>query len=390
MQNIPEIIHPSRKRNGLFVKSRRLPLLFILPLICALFGGCKDKEEIKVYRVSKPEPDTSTPESPAMSGMPPMGAPMESNATAGQPSQFTGTPPSDWEAQPLSSMRQASYLVKGENGATADISLVVLAGSAGGILENINRWLSQLGQPAISAEQLALKAQHVTLPLGDVTVVDLEGLPQGAEPSKDGRIIAGIASSESRTIFFKMRGNAALAESQKDAFIKWIGTVRMTEAAAGPDTSAPAGPAASTISPAVSEKPQIKWETPEAWKSVAPSSMRYASFGVSGPNNESADVSVSVFGGEGGGDLDNVNRWRTQIGLEALRDGDLKSLVVPVHCKDGEILTVDMTGPKARILAGWARIDGKSWFFKLIAPAQLASDQKAGFVKFLQSVQFHP
>ena len=79
-----------------------------------------------------------------------------------------------------------------------------------------------------------------------------------------------------------------------------------------------------------------------------------------------------------------------QVGLGEVGDAELKSLIVPVQGKGGEILTVDMTGPKGRILAGWARIDGKSWFFKLLAPDRLAGAEKAGFVKFLESVQFHP
>lgn len=376
-----------------------------LLLLCACFSGCKDKDEVKVYRVSKAEAEVTPPhdsmhESPGMGGLPPMGAPMDAMAPAGQPSEVTGTPPANWEVQPLSSMRLASYLVKGENGATADISLVVLAGSAGGVLDNVNRWLSQLGKPAITGEQLAQMAQHATSPFGDVTVVDLEGLPAGADAAKDGRIIAGIASGEGKSYFFKMRGNAPLAESQKEGFIQWIGTVRMTEAAAepvaptSPVATAPAvAPAASVVAPAPgadSEKQPIKWEVPEGWKSVPPSAMRYASFAVAGQNGESADISVSFFGGDGGGDLGNVNRWRSQIGLGEVGADDLKALIAPVNGKDGEILTVDMTGPKARVLAGWARVDGKSWFFKLTAPDQLAGGEKAGFVKFLESVQFHP
>ena len=58
--------------------------------------------------------------------------------------------------------------------------------------------------------------------------------------------------------------------------------------------------------------------------------------------------------------------------------------------KDNEILTVDMAGPKGRILAGWAKLEGNTWFFKLIAPEKLAAAEKAGFLKFLGSVQLHP
>ena len=211
----------------------RANLCVALLLAAALFSGCKDKDAIKVYRVSKGEreslaPQTSEPARGGMGALPPMAAP---GAPSARPTQVTGTAPANWEAQPLTPMRQASFLVKGDDGATADISLVALAGTAGGVLDNVNRWLSQLGQPAITAEQLANTAQHVGSAFGDVTVVDLAGLPEGADAAKDGRIVAGIASGEGKTYFFKMRGNAALVESQKDGFIRWIGTVRASESA---------------------------------------------------------------------------------------------------------------------------------------------------------------
>jgi hypothetical protein len=221
------------------MKLFRVLLSFGLISACPWLSGCKDKDEIKVYRVSKAEQGSPPPQSPASAGleargMPPVTVPMGSGAPqAGQP-QITDTPPPDWAAQPLSSMRLASYLVKGDNGAIADISLVALAGTAGGILDNVNRWLSQLGRPAITADQLAQMARRLPSPLGEVTVVDLEGLPAGADAAKDGRIIAGIVSGDTGTFFFKMRGSAALAGSQKPAFVQWIGTVRMAGTGSGP------------------------------------------------------------------------------------------------------------------------------------------------------------
>lgn len=333
-----------------------------------------------------------------MGALPQMAAPADMAAPAAQAPRVSGTTPPDWEAQPLSAMRQASYLVKGANGATADISLVALAGPAGGALDNVNRWLSQLGQPAITAEQLARKAEHATSPLGDVTVVDIEGLPDGADASKDGRIIAGIVAADGKSWFFKMRGNSALAASQKEGFIRWIGTVRVGGDAGGAEAVAPAGSPAGPAAPAGHEamvapsagQEQLKWEVPASWTPAAPKSMRYASFSAAGENGETADISVSVFGGDGGGDLGNVNRWRSQIGLGDVDEASLKSLVVPVAGKDGEILTVDMSGPKGRILAGWAQTGGRTWFFKLTAPDALAGKEKAAFVKFLGSVKFQP
>lgn len=116
--------------------------------LAALLASCEQKSEIKVYRVSKaPLEEAAADQQNAM----PTNA--GSPAAPGGMAQ-TGAPPiaapSQWEPQPLSQMRQASFLVKGDHGAVADISLVTLGVSAGDILENVNRWLSQLEQPPIN------------------------------------------------------------------------------------------------------------------------------------------------------------------------------------------------------------------------------------------------
>src|SRR5947199_9689585 len=76
--------------------------------------------EIKVYRVSKepleqsaPQQQDAMPTNTAAPRMPSGLTALADTAVATQP---------NWEAQPLSQMRQASFLVKGDNGAVADIS----------------------------------------------------------------------------------------------------------------------------------------------------------------------------------------------------------------------------------------------------------------------------
>ena len=115
--------------------------------------------------------------------------------------------------------------------------------------------------------------------------------------------------------------------------------------------------------------------------------MRVASFAVSGPNGQSLDVSISALEGDGG-DLQNVNRWRGQIGLPEISEAEMKALIVPVKAKDGDMSTVNMGGPKARILAGWTKHNGLCWFFKMTGPDALADAEKQHFAEFLQSVEF--
>src|SRR5262249_29645653 len=107
----------------------------------------------------------------------------------------------------------------------ADISFVSLGTGAGNVLENVNRWLDQLGQPPITEEKLGKIAQRLHTPLGDLIVVDLAGLPKDADPARDGRIVSAMLTTADLTLFFKRRGNADLTETQKGASIRWVAAV---------------------------------------------------------------------------------------------------------------------------------------------------------------------
>src|SRR6266498_4597675 len=115
-----------------------------------LLASCEKNLEIKVYRVSKAPLEESAsqqqqamPTNTAAPRMPGGLAPTAANAV---------TTPPNWEPQSLSQMRQASFLVKDDKGAVADVSFVSLGTSAGNVLDNVNRWLSQIGQPPIDEE----------------------------------------------------------------------------------------------------------------------------------------------------------------------------------------------------------------------------------------------
>lgn len=342
-----------------------------------LLGGCeRSDQQIKVYRVAKAPLDATPPADATR----PTNASSPSSMPGAVPiTPMTAAVPPNWEPQPLSEMRQASFLVHGENGAVADISFVTLGPAAGNILDNVNRWLGQLAQPPIAADKLAGTIQQLPTARGDIAIVDLAGKPENGDSSKDGRIIGAIASDEGRIAFFKMRGNTALVSAQKENFLKWVSSSRPANSTASV-TATPA-PRANT------EQPQLKWEVPPGWTQAATSAMRYASFAVE-KNGEKADISVVTFPGDGGADAENVNRWRQQVGLPAVEASALNSMIVPVPAGEVSFSTVDMAGATARVLAGWTRHDGRAWFFKLTGPQTVVEQEKAKFVKFLQSVRF--
>jgi hypothetical protein len=336
----------------------------------------RSDQQIKVYRVAKAPLEATTS---ADAAMPTNASSPSSLSTATPGTTMAGIVPPNWEPQPLSQMRQASFLVHGDNGAVADISFVTLGPAAGNILDNINRWLGQLAQPPITQDKLAGAIERL-LPTarGDVAVVDLSGQPENGDSSKDGRIIGAIAPEEGKTAFYKMRGNPALVGAQKENFLKRVSSLRGADSSASATTPA---------QPPSSDKPQVKWEVPPGWSPAPPAPMRYASFIVE-RNGEKADISVVTFTGEGGTDADNINRWRQQIGLPAAEASALNAMIVLVTAGGIKFSTVDLAGETARMLVGWTRRDGRAWFFKMSGPKTVVEQEKAKFIAFLQSVRF--
>ena len=153
-----------------------------------------------------------------------------------------------------------------------------------------------------------------------------------------------------------------------------------------PSPSMPGGMAAGMPSRDTST-PQLKWEIPQGWQQVPPSSMRYASFSA-GTDDSRIDISIVTFAGEGGSDADNVNRWRQQLQLPPMGPAGIASQVESVKSGDTVFSTVDIAGPNARTLAAWTRRDGRVWFLKATGPTAAVEKEKPNFVKFVQSVRF--
>jgi hypothetical protein len=138
--------------------------------------------------------------------------------------------------------------------------------------------------------------------------------------------------------------------------------------------------------------PSLKYKVPSGWQEVAPGEMRAASFRASGEGGKQADVSVIPLPGMAGGDLDNVNRWRGQVGLKAVPAEELAKLAQAVEIDHQPAQLYDQagenpaSGDKTRILAAITRKDGTAWFFKMTGEEALVAKQKAAFIEFLQSV----
>ena len=97
-------------------------------LFCSGCGPGDDK--ITVYRI----PKEAQPPDPQE----------EVAGNSGTPSEVHWKAPPAWEEQPASGFRKGSFLVRGANGETADVSVISFPATAGGLLANVNRWRDQL------------------------------------------------------------------------------------------------------------------------------------------------------------------------------------------------------------------------------------------------------
>ncbi|MBM4378592.1 MAG: hypothetical protein FJ086_04720 [Deltaproteobacteria bacterium] len=124
------------------------------------------------------------------------------------------TLPEGWTESRAGGMRYAT--LKPPSGA-AEISVVVLGGTAGGELANVNRWRGQLGLPALDEQAREAARKAVKSAAGEVSVYDFLGQGQPAS-----RMLVGHLSRDGSTWFLKLSGESAAVEAVRGAFVQVI------------------------------------------------------------------------------------------------------------------------------------------------------------------------
>ena len=94
---------------------------------------------------------------------------------------------------------------------------------------------------------------------------------------------------------------------------------------------------------AVADPRTIVWTAPSDWKQQKAGGMRIASYQVP----EGGDLSVIVLGGDGGGLVPNINRWRNQVGLDPLDDAAAKATLTEVKSAVGTFKVVKLVNPNS-------------------------------------------
>ncbi len=162
--------------------------------------------------------------------------------------------------------------------------------------------------------------------------------------------------------------------------------------------AAPGGPMsgnmAGTPVPTASDG-DLTWTAPAAWQARPASAMRKATFIIAGDApGEQAELAVTAFPGDVGGNLANVNRWRTQLQLPPITAGELGAALVPVEAGNLHAELAELVGPapvgdkpRQRVLGVIVPFNGATWFFKLSGPDALVAREKDAFLSFLKTLQ---
>ena len=129
----------------------------------------------------------------------------------------------------------------------------------------------------------------------------------------------------------------------------------------------------------------LAWKVPAGWSQQGASDMRVATL-IPPASKGKAELSIVQLGGDAGGDLANVNRWRGQLGLEPV--ASLAGQADTVGTPAGKTLVVELKGGAGQAMLAAILKDNEScWFFKLAGPSAVVAALKPEFRTFLRSLR---
>ena len=346
---------------------RRPHFSTLAALAAVALGGCK-REEIRVYSAAKEVAEVA-PKTADTAPTP--------TANVARP-QLAYTLPAGWQDAGASSVSLANFRIKTDAG-EGSVNITPLASMAGQEAAIVNMWREQVGQKPLAERELA--AALAPVEIGGVAgqLFEITGTRDGQTV----RIVTAFAHRDGASWFYKLQGPEALAAAQKPAFIEFLKTLRIKEGSAPAADVAQTAPVPPTADNAAAE-PQFKWKVPDGWQTLAPGQMQVAKFSVPAKDGAKAEVFVSVFPSESGGALANVNRWRRQLGLEAVDEEGLKPLISPIEGAPGAQL-VDLKNDAKAMLGAIVPRDGRWWFYKLMGDAPAVNAEREAFIRFVQT-----
>ena len=386
---------------------RRLPsILLLLPLLLPL--ACEEQAG-QVYEIGAGEVllDGRFPPKASMAQRFGFVAPQTGNmagAAQDHGPDYTFELPYGWSELPPSQFRQVNFRVAGND--DVQCYLTVLAGDAGGLAANVNRWRGQMKLDHLDEAALA------ALPKGELlgneaTVFDAIGTfagMSGEGSAEDSRMIGLLAFTGAESLFFKIVGPETVVAAQQASFEDLARS--LTDAHAGHNhgpadggsmaqANVPTKTAAVPVGAAATSGDGLSWEAPQGWLVTAPRPMRLINYDLGGGGDN--QCYISILGGDGGGSMANINRWRQQMGQPTFGVDEFAALE-RIPMLDGSALMVEIEGnftgmgtdalSEALMLGVIRQLPERTVFVKMIGARDALALERDSFLEFCQSIRF--
>jgi len=247
------------------------------------------------------------------------------------------TVPAGWKEEKGGPARLAS-LRFGNGDPRLELTVVKLPGDGGGLAANVNRWRDQLGLDRVGDAEASAAVQKVAATGVEAQVVDLIG---PSRPAGGPRAMSKPAAEPSRS-----------SEPSLDGV-----------------------------------RSMFTLERPPGWReNPSPEKQRIFEFQVE-EGGASALVTFTIMGGEGGGLAANIDRWRTQAGLEPLGEQAVARSATPIRFVGTEGWLVEAIGKDRAILGVISLSSQFSMFLKMDGPPNVVVSQRDTFTRVAQSFQ---
>lgn len=339
-------------------------------------------------------------------------APVAAPASATE-KPFHYTVPAGWTELAPTQFRNPNFVIGPEQDIECYVSL--LPGDGGGLLVNANRWRSQFNATPYTEDEIAALPSVIIMGY-PAKILNFVGEFKGmgaAAAIPDYRLIGSIIQTPEALITIKMTGPNEKLMPQLNQFATFVDSLQANDGRSDDAQPASASPiddnatmpadhpdvsaATSATSAAPSSAGNYTWEVPEGWtKSETGSSMRLITFSAGTRPGQKAECAVFEFEGNGGGRLDNFNRWLGQFDMEPLVETELM-LQPTVFFFDEEVPLLvcegsygGMGGPKKNdqmLLGASFELEDKSLYIKMTGPRDTVRNNWNKFMLFCASFE---
>lgn len=296
--------------------------------------------------------------------------------------QFTFDLPKGWSEAPKAPFKDLNFSFSQEPKATCYLTILPLKG--GEVLPNLNRWRSQFKLPNLNSvdEQ---ESETISFLDNQSKLFKLTGdFDPLADNGKNFIAYCLIQTVGENAFTLKCIGPAEFIDKEKDNLISLIKSIKISKQTTTEKSTAP------TLLPTIPD--QIDWVIPNNWTLTEPKPQRLVTFKPL--QKDELECYISIFSGN---IIDNLNRWRSQMGLEPINNTNNQDITT-FNSNIGSGVYVFLEGKynggmsgqaiENAVMAG-AIIQGtnKTVFVKMVGKKEDVLIEKESFINLIKSLK---